>query len=179
MIPTEQEAKALWETYQLPEKKRVHVALVAKVAVFLAKKITQLTNQPINQSLLLAAALLHDIDKNIPKLPGEQHPDAGVRILREEGMEEVAELVKTHSVHFILDPATAPNTWEQKILFLADKMVKYEIITVDKRFALWNAEHLPAKEQDVLDRAYSKVKALEREIFDIIGITPSDVVQLV
>ena len=58
-------------------------------------------------------------------------------------------------------------------------MVKYEIITVDKRFVLWNAEHLPAKEQDILDRAYPKVKALEREVFDLIGMLPADVVQLI
>ena len=179
MIPTEAQAKILWDTYQLPQAKRVHVALVAKVAVFLAQKITQLTNQQTDQSLLTAAALLHDIDKNIPKLPDEAHPDAGVRILRKEGMEEVAELVKTHPLHAILDPTIAPSTWEEKLLFLADKMVKYEIITVDKRFVLWNAEHLPAKEQDILDRAYPKVKALEREVFDLIGMLPADVVQLI
>jgi len=90
----------------------------------------------------------------------------------------VAELVKTHPLHAILDPTIAPSTWEEKLLFLADKMVKYEIITVDKRFALWNAEHLPPKEQDILDRAYPKVKALEREVFDLIGIVSEDVVQL-
>jgi len=186
MVPSEDQAKALWDKYQLPQTKRLHVTLVAKVAVFLAQKINQLTlprrqagNQSMNQSLLLAAALLHDIDKNTPKLPGEAHPDTGVRILRQEGMDEVADLVKTHPLHTVLDPVIAPTTWEEKLLFLADKMVKYEIITVDKRFALWNAEHLPPKEQDILDRAYPKVKALEREIFDMIGIAPEDVVQLV
>ncbi len=181
MIPTEEAAKALWDKYQLPEKKRLHVALVAKVAMFLAQKINQSaswrTNQPVNRSFLFAAALLHDIDKNIPKLPGERHPDTAVRILREEGMEEVANVVKTHPVHAILDPALAPKTIEEKLLFLADKMVKYEVVGVDTRFALWNAEHLPQKEQEILDRSYLKVKALEREIFDMIGIHAQDVIQ--
>lgn len=178
MIPTLQEAQALWDKYQLPEKKRVHGALVAKVALFLANRLVQLDKLvKLDKDLVLVAALLHDIDKNIPKLPGEQHPDAGVRILRQEGMEEVANLVKTHPLHCVLDPAIAPHSGEEKLLFLADKMVKQEIITVDKRFALWNAEHLPPQEQDILDRAYPKVKALEREIFDVIGMQPEDVVK--
>ncbi|MBI2405040.1 HDIG domain-containing protein [Candidatus Gottesmanbacteria bacterium] len=178
MIPNEEEVKALWDKYQLPDKKRLHVSLVAKVALFLAKELRfTIYDLRINDKLLLAGALLHDIDKNIPKLPGEVHPDAAVRILRQEEMREVADLVKTHPLHAILDPKLAPKTWEEKLLFLADKMVKHEIVGVDTRFSLWNAEHLPQKEQKILDRAYPKVKALEREIFDMMGIKPEKVAQ--
>lgn len=164
MIPTEDQVKRLWDKYGLPERKRRHVTLVARVAGFFASRVSASTHQPINASLLRAAALLHDIDKNIPRLPGEQHPDTGVRILKEEGMEEVAELVKTHPLHAILDPAICPKTWEEKILYLADKMVKDEVIGVDARFALWNDEHLPADQQKILDESYPKIKALEKEI---------------
>ncbi|MBI4062328.1 HDIG domain-containing protein [Candidatus Gottesmanbacteria bacterium] len=170
MIPTEEQAKILWDKYDLPENKRRHVVLVAKVARFLASK----TNEPINFSLLRAGALLHDIDKNAQIRPGERHPDTGVRILREEGTPEVAELVKTHPLHAILDPSIAPKTWEEKILFLADKMVKYDIITVDERFKLWNDEHLPPDAQKILDRTYPKVKELEKEIFSIVHMQPKE-----
>lgn len=165
MIPTEIQAKKLWDTYQLPKEKRVHCELVAKTAVYLAERCQlSAVSQTMNTSLLNVAALLHDIDKNVPKLPGEKHPDAAVRILREEGMDKVASLVATHSLHAILDPRTAPQTLEQKLLYLADKMVKYEVIGVDARFKLWNDEHLPKKQQAILDAAYPKVKALEQEI---------------
>lgn len=170
MIPTEEQAKKLWDKYNLPQRKRQHVTLVAKVALFFVERMSALTHQPINASLLRAAALLHDIDKNVPKLPGERHPDAGVRILREEGMEEVASLVKTHPLHAILDPAISPKTIEEKLLFLADKMVKYEVIGLDERFRLWNEEHVPAEEQQVLDAAYPKVKDLQRDVRNLIGI---------
>ncbi len=179
MIPTEDQCKQLWEKYNLPEYKRRHMTIVARVGVFLAQQIDKLTKRQIYQPLLLAGALLHDIDKNAPKLSGEQHPDTAVRILQEEGMEEVAVLVKTHPVHAILDPAITPTTWEEKILYLADKMVKHDIITVDKRFKLWNDEHLPSDAQAILDQVYPKVKALEKEIFDIIKIEPSEVALLV
>lgn len=159
MIPTEKQAKALWDKYHLPETKRIHVTLVSSVAIAFAKKI-----QYVNIPLLRAAALLHDIDKAIAKNPGEQHPDTAVRILKEEGMDEVAGVVKTHSLHAILVPSIAPKTIEEKLLYLADKMVKYEIIGVDKRFALWRSEDLTDEAISILDRAYPKVKQLEKVV---------------
>lgn len=174
MIPTEVQAKKLWDKYNLPQQKRRHVELVSKVARFLASKI----NEPINLPLLIAGALLHDIDKAAQKLPGERHPDAAVRILKEEGTPEVANLVKTHPLHAILDPSIAPKSWEEKLLYLSDKMVKFEIITVDERFKLWNGEHLVPDAQEILNETYPKVKELEEEIFHLMGIKPNDVAKL-
>ena len=171
MIPTEEQAKALWEKYNVPEQKRVHLALVARVAKFLASKI----NQPMNLPLLLAAALLHDIDKNVPRFAGERHPDTAVRILKEEGMEEVAEVVKTHPLHAILDQTIAPKTLEEKILYLSDKMTKYDIVGVDGRYALWRSENLPPDAVAILDATYPKVKLLEKEMFSLTGIAAEEV----
>ncbi len=158
MIPTEDEAKKLWDKYKLPKEKRVHVTLVVQVAMDFAKKI------PVNKKLLLAAALLHDIDKAVS---GRKHPDTAVQILREEEYGEVADVVVTHPLHAILDPAISPKTWEQKLLYLADKMVKYDIVGVDERFRLWNEEHLPPDAQKILDASYPKVKELEQEVFNM------------
>jgi putative nucleotidyltransferase with HDIG domain len=169
MIPTEAQAKALWITYHVPDNKQIHLTLVARVARFLAGKFQ------VDIKLLTAAALLHDIDKAVPKLPGEKHPDTAVRLLREEHMEEVGDIVKTHPLHAILDSAISPKTWEEKLLFLADKMVKYEIITVDKRFDLWRAENLSQDAKKILEESYPKVKQLEREILTRIKVQPSDV----
>lgn len=168
MIPTKDEIIHLWDKYALPAQKRIHVALVANVAVFLA------TRFKVNQKLLLAAALLHDIDK----AAGGKHPESAVRILHNEGMSEVADVVATHSLHSILDPKTAPTTWEQKLLYLADKMVKYDIVGVDRRFALWNDEYLPPAAQKILDESYPKVKALEKEVFRLARISPDDILKI-
>lgn len=169
MIPTEDQCKQLWDKYHLPETKRLHVSLVAKVALFFAQKFQ------VDISLLRAAALLHDIDKAVPRLPGEIHPDTAVRVLQEEGMGEVAAMVKTHSLHAIVDPAISPKSWEEKLLYLADKMVKYDIITVDERFALWRNEQLSADAKAVLDKSYPLVKKLEKEVMGLLGLNPEDV----
>lgn len=178
MIPTEKQAIQLWDKYGLPEGKRRHVGLVAKVAMFLARRCQMLQNDcQINEPLLLAGALLHDIDKNIPKLPGERHPDTAVRILKQEGMEEVADIVKTHSLHAILDPSISPKSWEEKLLYLADKMVKHEIIGVDERFRLWREEHLAQKAQEILKKSYPRVKMLLQEIAKKAGSKPDELHQ--
>lgn len=179
MIPTGKKIKLLWDKYDLPENKRIHVTLVAKVADYLATRMNEVAKQRINFSILHAAALLHDIDKNILKLPGEKHPDAGVRILKDEGCVDLLPLVISHPLHAILDSTISPKTWEEKILYLADKMVKYEIITVDKRFDLWRAEELPEEGRALLEKAYPYVKQLETEILGMINVKAEDTSRLV
>lgn len=179
MIPTGQQIEVLWNTYGLPERKRHHCKLVAGVAVFFAGRLAKISDvPPVNVPLLAAAALLHDLDKMAPKRAGEHHPDTGVRILREQGFSAVADLVRTHPVHAILDQSIAPKTREQELLYLADKMVKDTIITVDKRFALWQAEDLPEEAQRMLTAAYPLAKKLERNVCEAIGIVPEDVARL-
>lgn len=179
MIPTEGEAKALWIKYSLPDKKQLHVSLVARVAKYLSLLCEQkIPGCHIQKQLVYVSALLHDIDKAVLPKIGERHPDTAVRILREEGMDEVADVVKTHPLHAILDPAISPTTWEERLLYLSDKMVKFSIITVDQRFHLWRAEHLPREAEDMLDATYPKVKKLEREICEAIGVAPSDIAKL-
>ena len=128
----------------------------------------------MNVSLLVAAGLLHDIDKNVKKLPGERHPVTGARVLREEGYGEVGDVVLKHDIEAFLDPDRKPVTWEEKVLALADKMVKDEIITVDERYRLWREEKIP--EQDaILEATYLYLKSLEKEVFTIIKIRPEEV----
>lgn len=173
MIPTHSQCLLLFDKFGLPSLKRVHVEAVANLALTLAKKTTD--KHPgiqIDLKLLEAACLLHDIDKNIPGGEGEQHPDTAVRVLNELGFNEVADVVMNHSLHCILDPATAPKTWEEKLLYLADKMVKYEVIGVEHRFKLWYKESLPPDAVAILDKSFPLVKQLEKEIFELVGESP-------
>ena len=178
MVPTYTQAISLWKTYNFPEQKQHHCLLVAKLALFFASKMKEKKQIIMQTDLLLAAALLHDIDKNIPPKVGERHPDTGVRILQEVGMDEVAKVVRTHPLHAILDDTINPSTWEEKLLFLADKMTKHETISVDARFALWRAEELSKEEVSILDAAYPKVKELEQFVCTSIGLTPEEVIEL-
>ncbi|MBI5614032.1 HDIG domain-containing protein [Candidatus Gottesmanbacteria bacterium] len=180
MIPSDDQIRQLWDKYSLPENKRIHVTHVARVAEYLSACVmSHVSGIRIDIVLLHAAALLHDIDKNVLKREGEQHPDAGVRILKNEGCDELLPLVISHPLHSILDPKISPKTWEEKLLYLSDKMVKYEIITVDKRFDLWRAENLPKEGRIMLEKAYPLVKKLEAEIVGMINVKAWDIAGLV
>lgn len=179
MIPTTRQIKKLWDMHRLPAYKRSHCQVVARLALWFARQLKK--RDPaliINTRLLNAAALLHDLDKMAQKQPNEHHPDAVVRILRAGDFHAVADLVRTHPLHAILDQSIAPKTWEQKLLYLADKMVKHTIITVDERFVLWRSEKPPPEIERQLDEAYPKVKALEKEICTGLCIAPQDVARL-
>ncbi|MFZ2025488.1 MAG: HD domain-containing protein [Microgenomates group bacterium] len=177
MIPTSDQAIALWQTYALPEQKQKHSLLVARVARWIATQIEQKKGICISKELVYVAGLLHDIDKNISGLPGETHPDCGVRILTELGYDEVAGIVRTHPLHAILDSNIAPKSLEEKIVYLADKMTKYEVISVDERFHLWEAEHITPKEQKVLRAAYPKAKQIEAELCSLMGMDTEEMIK--
>lgn len=178
MIPTRQHCFLLFDKFKLPTQKKIHVEEVARLAMYFVNQFKVHSPQfKVNAALVEAGALLHDIDKNITRRPGEQHPDTAVRILNELGFTEVAEVVKRHSLHAILDPEIAPRTWEEKIVYLADKMTKYEVIGVDHRFKLWYRENLPAEAVKQLNASFPKVKELEKEVYHAANITYADVQQ--
>jgi len=178
MIPTAATIRKLWEVNFLPPYKQNHCVVVAKLSTWFGRQLMELyPDVSVDLPLLEAAALLHDIDKAAPKNPNERHPDAAVRILRDNGLGEISDLVRTHALHAILDQSTAPQTLEQKLLYLSDKMVKHSIITVDERFALWRSEGLPERALKELDAAYPKVKALEKEICSRIHIEPGKIAE--
>lgn len=180
MIPSSGQIAALWDACALPEAKRIHCTQVARLAVWFARScMSRRPELDIDIPLLFAAAMVHDVDKAAQTLPHEHHPDAAVRILREHGMDEVADLVRTHPLHAICDQYIAPRTWEQKLLYLSDKMAKQEIITVDERFALWRAERLPPAAVRQLDAAYPRVKELEASVCSLLNVEPDAVAGLV
>jgi putative nucleotidyltransferase with HDIG domain len=176
MIPNRQQCLILWDKFKLPSEKRIHVEEVTKLALYLASKFVIYNSKlRINKDLIQAAAMLHDIDKNIKPKEEERHPDTAVRVLNELGLPEVAETVKKHPLHAILDPKIMPQTWEEKIVYLADKMTKYEIIGVDHRFGLWYKENLSQNTVTVLKQAYPQVKKLEAEIYSACKISWHDI----
>lgn len=172
-IPSRDECEKLLLKYNFPQRKRRHVKLVGEVADFLG---TRLKAQGIScdLDLIFAGAMLHDIDKGIEGA-GEVHPKKAVEIFNKEGYPEVARICETHTINAFLDSKTRPNSWEEKCVALADKMVKDEIIGVDARFRLWNEEDLPEEQKEVLRKSYPLVKTLEKEIMGIIGMKPEEI----
>ena len=119
-VPGPEERAALEAEYGTPERVRRHCAAVGETALELAANIPG-----IDTELLSAACELHDL------LRGERdHPRAAAEVLRRRGWLRLARVI---GQHHDCDPRGPIN--EEKLLFLADKLVREDRrVTLDERF---------------------------------------------
>lgn len=150
----------LLRKYKLEEKVIKHCMKVEEFAVDLAKKIEK-NGITINVKLVSLSAILHDIGR--AKKHGKEHAEESVKILKKEGLCDIAEVVGKHGV-FSVDKL---ETIEQKILFYSDKRIDNEkIVSIDERFYLWFKRYPESKEK--LQKLKGKVKKLEQEIKEML-----------
>jgi predicted hydrolase (HD superfamily) len=131
--PSEQECFALWDRYSMPEHIRKHSALVAHIAVFLAKRMVE-AGFTVCVPTVRASALLHDLAKDYTIRFGGNHAQlGGAWVLNETGNPLVAQGV----VHHVFWP------WELDVesfllplaVIYADKRVRHcSVATLDERF---------------------------------------------
>lgn len=129
-IPTREECLKILKDNNVPENIVVHSEAVCdfalKVADLLEKKEIH-----INRDLVAAGALLHDIKK---MAPGD-HVIEGYELVKSLGFPEVATIMKKHGLYHLGKDEFTPKTWEEKIVFYADKRVKGDkIVGIDERF---------------------------------------------
>ncbi|HPJ43976.1 MAG TPA: HD domain-containing protein, partial [Spirochaetota bacterium] len=88
---------------------------------------------PVSRELLVAAALLHDIAKTRSIQNREMRHDLiGGEMLREMGLNEIAEIVENHVVFTGFQP-DGPLT-EKEIIYYADKRVMHDkVVNVHTR----------------------------------------------
>lgn len=156
-----------------------HATAVAEIAAFLAWR-TEGRGIPIDRRLVESAALLHDIDKAIPRR-GQPHGEAGARWLAEHGYPELSEAVASHPVSRLGDDTryaafASSTSRETRIVAYADKCAAQRLEPMNRRFLRWERRH---PELDAsLARARERALALEREVCDAAGVAPEAVRRL-
>lgn len=182
-IPGEKRCLELLEKYKLAAGIVEHSVLVAKVAVFLAEALKRSLRDGdrgaggetgIDVDLVRAGALLHDIGKTTVFSESRSHAENGALILEREGHGELAEIVRRHLVDAVLEPSRALETWEQKLVFYADKVVTREVISLRERFGDLRARY--PQLLALFEYAEPLVLRLEDEIFSRLDFTPADMV---
>ena len=79
----------------------------------------------------MAASLLHDVKK----LSKSDHVIEGYEFIKSLGFPEVAVIIRKHGLSHIDNDDFMPKTWEEKIVFYADKRVNHDkIVNLDERF---------------------------------------------
>ena len=128
-IPTKEECLILLNKNKTPSKVIGHSIAVCKVAEKIAEKL-KAKGIKLDKKLVTAAALLHDIER-----AKENHVVKGAKLLKGIGFREVSEIVKKHSLYKLQQKKKRPSTWEEKIVFYADKRAMgSKIVSLKKRF---------------------------------------------
>lgn len=204
-LPTRKECLAIIEEHRVPLHIVKHSLAVAKLAVFLAQKLNE-KGVVVDVNLVNSACLLHDIlrvcdfeesdysrfeqpvtgkDKATwQRLKAKYrelcHEEATYELLKER-YPVLALTIRKHRYTAILDEEQRPKTWEEKLLYYADKRVMHDkIVPLKNRLE-------EAHRRNICQRgttAQSKVNTtevdllifrLEEEVFDKIGLNPVEI----
>lgn len=193
-LPSNLEIIQLYAEFHTPPHVREHCGMVEYVAVEFGKKFLE-KGILVNLELIKAAALLHDFVRIVDfrtfepekfpfkpseedvefwkklreKYSGRHHAEVGAEILREKRFQEVAEVVRKHR---FLQIEEGFETWEEKIVYYADKRVKHaKIVTLQERLKEGRQRNAPetadSQKAEALDQ---KVFTLEKEILNALGL---------
>jgi len=206
-LPTRKECLAILAEYNVPTHIVNHSRAVAKLAVFLAQRLNE-NSVVIDIDLLDRACMLHDLlrvndfkesdynrfERNLPhekkakwqklraKYKSMTHEDAAYDILKVK-YPALALAIKRHRYMAMIDENEKPDTWEEKLLYYADKRVMHETIVPlkdrlaegHKRNVLSHGSSAQSKintaEVDLL------IEEMEKEIFEKIGLNPLEVTE--
>jgi putative nucleotidyltransferase with HDIG domain len=132
MVPKTEECFLLLKKFEVPEHVIEHSRSVHGVALCLCHLLNR-HGERLDQALVEAGSLLHDVAKVRALGTGGNHAQAGARLLGELGFPEVAEIVRQHVV---LDAATHHGgITEAEVVHYSDKRVKHTtIVPLVERF---------------------------------------------
>lgn len=152
-IPSKEECMSILTKNKTPSNVIEHCRIVCKVAEDIANKLIK-KGIKINKELVIASALLHDIER-----AKDNHTIEGAKLLKSMGFPEVSEIVGKHSLHR-LEEDRKPKTIEEKIVFYADKrVIENKIVSLKERF-----ETLEKGYNINLSKEFEFTKKIEEEL---------------
>jgi uncharacterized protein len=125
MIPQAEECFLLLKKFEVPEHVIEHSRRVHGVASYLCRLLNG-HGERLDQALVEAGSLLHDVAKLRTSSTGGNHAQSGARLLWELGFPEVAEIVRQHVV-LDVEKHHGPIT-EAEVVHYSDKRVKHTTI---------------------------------------------------
>lgn len=165
-------AERYLERYGYPEWLRDHSRLVGQIATVLARARIG-AGDAIDADAVALAAYLHDIGRS-PLLRGDprEHNELSALILATEGLAACVEPARRHAIYTVLDPATAPRTMEEKLVYIADRRGGMTVEPLDER-AHDTARRHPKYAQEI-ERAIPIAHGIEREVFAGLPFRPAE-----
>ena len=173
----------LYQEYRVPRKVIKHMLKVAQFAAKLCDKFIK-KGIEINKDLVIKAALVHDLLRvcdfrelqlrklkqtvtskdletwmDIQEKHGEEgHEQAAAKLLHNLGHRQEANLVRKHDFYKVDEL----ETWEEKLLFYADKKIEgAKIVSLKKRFKKGRERNMRPGDR------LSKVETIERKVYEL------------
>jgi len=176
-LPTVAEAKAWLVEQNGPGRLLAHVEMVAAVAYQMAVFLRN-SGEQVDPVLAHRGGLLHDLAKIPARGQKIGHGLLAAEMLRQRGQPILAEIVGRHVLFDILNQEMRPRTWEEKLVYFADKMVELERIVSfhDRLAALQQRYRIPTPQQDI-DALVEALTGLEAEICKPMHWTPVQLLQ--
>jgi hypothetical protein len=184
-VPSREEAVRLLLSLDPPMWHLRHSSAVAEVAAWLAHRIARSSpERHLDRRLVETAALLHDVDKALPKVarPPLRHGAAGSAWLAAHGHGELVEAVSLHPVTRLVTDAGAAAlgraSLEARIVAYADKRARQRVVSMADRFERWTRRHQGGWSPEVAARIWERAQVLETEVCGLAGCRPEDVTRL-
>ena len=155
---TDPACEALLRAAGADERLQAHCRAVADLAGELCRALAG-RGPELDAGAVRAAALLHDIARDLP-----EHPAAGALWLRELGYPEVAGIVRQHH-----DPESTALD-EAALVFIADKAVRGDMrVPIDERFAGSLEKCATQEAREAHRRRWEAAKRIQNEINRLCG----------
>lgn len=172
-------AAQYYDRYRYPEWLREHSIVVGRIATRLAEAHTAV-GADLDPAVIGLGGYLHDIGKS-PLLrsnggDARDHHLLGALVLAAEGRADLVELSRRHPVYAPRDPATAPRTLAEKIVYYADRRGGQRVVTLEERIDEQLARspgHAHERDADL-----GAARAIEAEVFRGIDLRPPDLMHL-
>ena len=170
-------ANRLFLRYRYPDWLATHSRLVGSIAEALVA--ARRPGAPaIDAEAVVLAGYLHDIGRS-PLLVGDprDHTVLSALVLAAEGLAPCVEPARRHAIYTVLDPALAPRTAEDKLVYVADRRGGQTVETLEAR-ARDTARRHPRYAAEI-ERAIPFAQALEREVFADLSFAPAELAERV
>lgn len=137
LLPDFAESLEILRAHGVPENVVRHSLAVAGIAHFLAEKLRE-KGVSVDPLLVHRSGLLHDLDKVESVRGSFPHGTQAAERLAELGYQALGEIARVH----VLRSDRLPRTWEEKLVFYADKVVEEdEVVGVEGRLSALRARY--------------------------------------
>jgi hypothetical protein len=171
------DAERFFTRYRYPDWLVTHSRVVGRIATaFVAAR--RPGAEVIDEKAVVLAAYLHDIGRS-PLLAGDprDHNILSALVLAAEGLPRCVEAARRHAIYTVLDPALAPRTFAEKLVYVADRRGGQTVEPLEER-ARHTALRNPKYAAEI-ERAVPIAKELEREVFTHLTFAPEDLAERV